>query len=218
VPPVDRIRYSEDRRRPEKAESYNVKYEQELHKRVSDRNEKRLLELILSRVGHQERLLDVPCGAGRLSGVLSRWADHVTEVDYSFPMLGLCRANAADYVPHVANATAFELPFRDESFDVVASIRLSHHIPEHVDRLRHLRELCRVSRGHVLVSFFDHDSFKNRMRRARARLGEGKRAKKTLSRENVIQTAEACGFALAGRWPLSCVFSGHCFALLSRKS
>jgi 2-polyprenyl-3-methyl-5-hydroxy-6-metoxy-1,4-benzoquinol methylase len=39
-------------------------------------------------------VLDVPCGAGRLSGIIARHADKLYEVDYSREMLHLCRSNA----------------------------------------------------------------------------------------------------------------------------
>ncbi len=154
--PPTKLRYSENLRRAEKAASYNTKYERELHKRMSDRREKRLLERILKTVGRQETLLDVPCGAGRLSPVIARFADQVYEVDYSHEILKLCRENVprANYTPFFANATALSLPFGDDVFDLVVSIRLSHNCPQTEERLAHVRELCRVSRRFVLVTFF----------------------------------------------------------------
>ena len=216
APAHERIRYSEDRRRLEKAASYNVKYEQEFHKRISDRREKRLLQTILAQAGRHERLLDVPCGAGRLSGVLSTCADRVYEVDYSYPMLEYCRSNAKSYVPLLASANVFALPFRDRAFDMVVSIRVSHHIPAHEDRMKHVRELCRVSSRHVLLTFFDENSFKNRIRRARAQLGSKKRPKKTLTVVDVEAAARESGFEIARLWRLFRLFSGHAFTLLHR--
>ncbi len=214
----ERNRYSENRRRSDKAASYDVKYEQEFHKRVSDRREKRLLESILATAGSHERMLDVPCGAGRLSGVLSRFADKVVEMDYSFPMLELCRQNAVDYVPQMANGNVLHLPFCDVAFDIVASIRVSHHLPKREDRLNHVRELCRVSSRHVLVTIFDEDSFKNRLRKFRTALWLKKKPKKTLSIGELRSLGDECGFDVAGSWSLSRMFSGHSFVLLRRRA
>ena len=211
-----KIEYSERMRRPERAASYNTKYEREFHKRVSDRREKRLLASILEPLGRHERLLDVPCGAGRLSGVFSRYANHVFEVDYSRELARLCRANARDYEPLLVNATAFQLPFPDRSMDLIVSVRLSHHVPEHEERLKLLRELLRVSRRFVLFSFFDRDSLKNRMRDLGRKLGSGKRGKYTLSRADVTACAAENGFALLRAPMLSWAFSGHRFAVLHR--
>ena len=216
--PTSKIRYSENLRRPEKAASYNTKYEREVHKRISERREKRLLERILQTVGRQETLLDVPCGAGRLSPVLARFADQVYEVDYSLAILKLCRANAprGNYAPFLANATALCLPFGDRTFDLVASIRLSHHFPKAEDRLAHVRELCRVSRRYVLVTFFGTESLKNRLRNARRMLGSKKRGKFTLHHREVEGVAKECGFRLRDSWALAPFFSGHYFAMLER--
>jgi len=212
-----RLRYSEQRRLPAKARSYDTKYEREWHKRLSDRRERRLLAAILERAGPHERLLDVPCGAGRLSGVLARNAERLFEVDYATSMLELAREKGEGrYDPALANASAFELPFGDRAFDLVVSIRLSHHVPDHGDRRRHLRELCRVSGRHVLVTFFDAGSVKNRLRRLRRRLGSPKRDKHTLSRDEVAEVARGEGLRVAGFWRLSTLLSGHTFALLER--
>lgn len=216
--PTGRLQYSENLRRSEKAASYNTKYERELHKRISDRREKRLLERILRTVGRQDTLLDVPCGAGRLSPVLARFADRVYEVDYSHEILKLCRANAprGNYRPILANGTALSLPFGDQVFDLVASIRLSHHLPAVDDRLAHVRELCRVSRRYVLLTFFASESLKNRMRSARRMLGSRKRGKYTLHTRDVERAAGECGLHLRASWALAPFFSGHYFALLER--
>ena len=214
----EKLRYSENLQDADKAASYNTKYERQLHKRISDRREKSLLEQIMQVAGHQVSLLDVPCGAGRLSGVLSRYADKVYEVDYSHAILKLCRENGprSGYTPLLANATALSLPFGDRAFDLVASIRLSHHFPEASDRLAHVRELCRVSRRYVLVTFFGTESLKNRLRTVRRMLGSSKRAKYTMHRREVTAVAGECGFRLRGSWALSPLFSGHYFVLLKR--
>jgi SAM-dependent methyltransferase len=208
--------YSETRRRQDKAASYDTKYERELHKRLSDRREKRLLGSLLARVGHQERLLDVPCGAGRLSPILARHARLVFEVDYSRAMIELCRQNANGYTPLVAEADVFHLPFADAAFDLVVSIRLSHHIRDHQKRLGHLRELFRLSRRFVLATFFVEESWKNRLRNLGRRLGSGKRAKYALRRDEVAALARECGFRILAARQLSRVFSGHQFTLFER--
>ena len=212
-----KIPYSEDRRRPEKAASYNVKYEREFHKRLSNRTERRLLEHLLSRAGHVERLLDVPCGAGRLSDVLARSTDQLYEADYAYPMLEYARSNAQSYSPEAVNANAFELPFGDDAFGMVVSIRLNHHIPAREDRLRHLRELCRVSSRWVLVTIFDEAGLKNRLIGLRRRLGTRRRPKKTLSLAEVGETVADQGFRLVEVGRISRLLSGHAFLLLERR-
>jgi SAM-dependent methyltransferase len=209
--------YTENRRRPDKAASYDTKYEREIHKRVSNWREKRLLSALLDATGRHARLLDVPCGAGRLSGILAGHADAVYEVDHSREMLKLCRRNACDHAPRLAEASVFQLPFADRAFDLVVSIRLSHHIPAREGRLDHLRELFRASRRFVLVTFFGEESVKNRMRNLWRKLGSGKRAKYALRLGEVEALAREHGFRIVTARGLSPVFSGHIFTLLERK-
>jgi ubiquinone/menaquinone biosynthesis C-methylase UbiE len=214
---LEKIAYSENRRRQDRAQSYDTKYERELHKRISNRRELRIIEALLGLVGRCDRVLDVPCGAGRLSGVIAEHAQRLYEVDYSREMLKLCRRNASTYVPFVINASAFQLPFPDRAFDLVVSIRLSHHIPDREARKDHLRELLRLARRHVLLTFFDEASVKNRLRNLYRRLGGKKRAKLTLSRAEVAAVARDGGFRVLASRSISSIFSGHAFTLLERQ-
>jgi 2-polyprenyl-3-methyl-5-hydroxy-6-metoxy-1,4-benzoquinol methylase len=216
VTSTPKISYSEDRRRPEKAASYNVKYEREFHKRLSNRTERRLIERLLARAGRVGRTLDVPCGAGRLSDVMARWTEQLYEADYAYPMLEYARSNAQSYTPEAINASAFELPFRDDAFDMVVSIRLSHHIPAREDRVRHLRELCRVSKRWVLVTVYDELGLRNRIARFRGRLRRRYKPKKTLSLSEVREAVSKQGFRPVEVGRISRLMSGHAFILMER--
>lgn len=213
-----RNRYTEDHTRPAAARSYHTKYEREFHKRVSNRTERALLERILARAGAVDSVLDVPSGTGRVSDIIARRARTVFEFDYSLEMVRLLRASREGYSPRLGVATVFHLPFRDRTFDLVVSIRLSHHIPDVEGRLWHIEELLRVSRRYVLVTFFDSGSVKNRLREFRRGIGGRKRSKYTLSRRQVVELAHANGFEPVGLWRLSFLFSGHTFALLERRA
>ena len=191
---LEKIEYSENRRKPEKAASYDTKYQKELHKRLSDWREKNLLESLLRKTGIQEIVLDVPCGAGRLSPVIAEHARRLFEVDYSLEMLKLCRKNAVTYTPFTAQASAFQLPFADRTFDLAVSIRLSHHIPDHEGRKDHVREMLRVSKRFVLLTFFGEESLKNRLRNLHRSLGGKKRAKLTLRLSEVEELARGASF------------------------
>jgi SAM-dependent methyltransferase len=148
--------------------------------------------------------------------VIARHGAAIYEVDYSRAMLEYCRRNASGYRPFLAAASAFQLPFPDRAFDTVVSIRLSHHIPARDGRHQHVRELCRTSRRHVLVTFFGEETLKNRLRELRSLLGSPKRSKYTLRRTEVESLAKECGFRVVRFWSLSRLFSGHYYALLER--
>ena len=100
-------------------------------------------------------LLDVPCGYGRFTALLARLSIIATGVDVSSDMVRLARE---EQVPsgrgRWIHADIFALPFADATFDGILSIRLLHHRFSHDERVRMLRELARVSRYFVLLSFY----------------------------------------------------------------
>src|SRR6185295_6335600 len=120
------------------------------------------------------------------------------------------------YRPLPAAASVFQLPFGDRAFDLVVSIRLSHHIPDRGARLDHLRELFRVSKRFVLVTYFGEESLKNRLRNLYRRFGGRKRAKLTLGLREVEDTGRGAGFRIKARKSLAPIFSGHFFTLFER--
>jgi ubiquinone/menaquinone biosynthesis C-methylase UbiE len=95
-------------------------------------------------------VLEVGCGTGL---ILERLASHCRSakgVDLSEGMLAKARERGLD----VRYATATELPFEDESFDVVCSFKVLAHVPE-IGKA--LSEMVRVTRkgGHVLAEFYN---------------------------------------------------------------
>lgn len=100
-------------------------------------------------------LLDVPCGYGRFTALFTRLGIFATGADASGGMVRLARE---EQVPsgrgRWLHADIFALPFADATFDCTLSIRLLHHRFSHEERLRMLRELARVSRRFVLLSFY----------------------------------------------------------------
>jgi SAM-dependent methyltransferase len=100
-------------------------------------------------------LLDVPCGYGRFTALFARLGIIATGVDVSGDMVRLARE---EQVPpgrgRWLHADIFDLPFADATFDCTLSIRLLHHRFSHDERIRMLRELARVSRRFVLLSFY----------------------------------------------------------------
>lgn len=75
-------------------------------------------------------VLEVGCGMGRFADVVSRWGGRVVGIDLSTAVeaaqanLGR-RENLA-----ILQADLFELPFREESFDLIYSIGVLHHTPD----------------------------------------------------------------------------------------
>jgi ubiquinone/menaquinone biosynthesis C-methylase UbiE len=209
-------RYAASRRTEEGAESYSTKYDLELHKRISSYFERRAVELALERTGVKQGLiLDVPCGAGRLTEVLAPAARRIVSADYSGTMVKVHKRRHGDRHPDALVADSFRLPFRDRTFDVVYSARLSHHIGDEALRIAYLREVLRVSKGWTIVTIFDSRSLKNVLRNMRRAFSK-KRPKNTLSREQVVEVAAEVGFSVVDAIPLSRLASGHVFYVLQR--
>lgn len=206
--------YAAGRRRRERAASYSTKYDRELHKRISSWFERRAIRRALAVTGVRDgRVLDVPCGAGRLTPLLRPVASELLSCDYSPAMLEFFRS--AHPEPCFV-ASAFELPFPDRSFDLVFSARLAHHIAADARRADYLRSVLRISRRWAIVTVFDRDSLKNRLRERRRRR-TGKRGKYTFSAAEVAAIARSAGFEVAASIPLSRLGSGHVFHVLERR-
>lgn len=107
------------------------------------------------------RVLDAPCGTGRLHAVLAAHG-RVCGLDASLSML--CEAPSS--APRVLGLVE-RLPFADASFDAVVSVRLLHHLHGEPELDAVLRELVRVSRELIVASFWDSAAWPS----WRARLG-----------------------------------------------
>ncbi len=215
-------RYAASRATERGAASYDTKYERELHKRISDSIERRVIARAFATApGPYASALDVPCGAGRITTEVARHiGGTLVEADFSPTMLGRAREHArstgACGARRYVRLDALRLPFADRAFDLVFSARLSHHIGVEEDRERWLVELFRVARRTVIATVFDHYSLKNIWRIARAPFSR-KRGKNTLKIARVRDLARQSGFELEAAIPLSRIFSGHRYLVLARR-
>lgn len=76
------------------------------------------------------RLLDLGCGAGRLTRAMAPRVEHVTAVDFSPEMLRVARERSAAHrnISYV-EANLLSLPATLGRFDCVISVNLLHHLP-----------------------------------------------------------------------------------------
>jgi SAM-dependent methyltransferase len=207
----------------EGADDYLHKFERHWTERVNNWHEQRLIRGLLrsvSAVDPKGVALDLPCGYGRLYSIVRELGIPVVEGDWSFPLLGAARRIRArrshlEAPLSYVRATALALPFRSGAFEFVLSVRLSHHIREHEQRLQHLRELLRVSRKWAVFTYFDAGSVKNRMHEFGRRFN-GKRSKWTLTFEEIRNIGHAEGFEVVQWTWISRFFSGHRYVLMRR--
>ena len=198
----------------ERAAAYNHGYQRRIHKRFGTRHEWRLIQRHLDRVGHSRVILELPCGGGRITPSFADRADFIIEADIAVGQIRYGRATSTLTVPRAwMTASAFHIPLRDASVDGTICIRLAHHLPTPPERERLFRELMRVSKRFIIVTFFDHYSLKNLTRRMRHPF-DRKPPKMTMTTERVAELAREGGWRLVAAPPLNRIASGHRFALL----
>ncbi len=200
-----------------KADDYNEEYKQRFFKRQSTRKEYSLLRQLLGTQQRSRTLLDLPCGGGRLSPQMEDFTDFLVEADVGLGQLQHLRTHSKVKTPTaLMTASAFHIPFKDNSVDAVVCCRLCHHLPNAEQRERLIDELLRVARRFVIMTFFDHHSLKNRLRRARNRL-RSQPPKRTMTIDQVAKRAGKNGAELVACPSLFYLFSGHRYALMVKK-
>lgn len=135
------------------------------------RAELRVAARLLGERGRGEKILDVPCGRGRLGPFLrSLSPESLVGADGSRAML--TGGRETHDIRLVADAGA--LPFPSREFGIVVCMRLLHHFSESADRIAILSELARVSADLVLVSYYESRSLEGMRRRWRRKRPSGR--------------------------------------------
>lgn len=197
------------------AHAYKADYQDKLHRKWSDKRERALLNRYFAHIGQVETILDLPCGHGRLADLLRSHCRTLVEGDWSFTMVSLNQRDHGSDHRRYMRASALEIPLPDRAVDVAVSFRLSHHLESQELRERHLHELFRVAKQHVIVTWFSATSLKNLLRTLRVKL-VGKKPKNVLRNERVRAIAAAAGFTQVAAKPLFLIGSGHVLGLFSR--
>ena len=165
--------------------------------RLVDWRERRLVAELLGLVGAPiGRALDAACGHGRLQAILrAAGAQTVVGVDLDLRHL---RALAAAEAPAAAALARVDLlgrlPFADDAFDLTLCFRFLQHVrdPDRVGAL--LSELARVSRRHVVLSYYAAGSLHGLQRRLlRLRPGDRRQALGTLTPAHLARLATQAG-------------------------
>lgn len=101
--------------------------------------------------------LDVGCGPGLFTILLSREGYHVTSVDYSEGMLEQAKRNIeeAGFTPVLVRSDATKLPFEDESFDYIVSRNLVWNLEHPTEAYEEWLRILRPG-GRILVIDANH--------------------------------------------------------------
>jgi ubiquinone/menaquinone biosynthesis C-methylase UbiE len=99
------------------------------------------------------RILDIPCGTGKLADIVGQYGDEVVCGDISPEMMDLAKLQYSQARPDAqfVEADAAHLSYEDGYFDMVVCLRLLHRVPQDV-RILILKELARVSSRDVIFS------------------------------------------------------------------
>jgi SAM-dependent methyltransferase len=206
--------YQQNYRKDQAAAIYNAKYREHLTKRISTWREFGLLDRMLRDRGRSKVILDLPCGGGRLSSPMARHTDLLIEADVALGQLRYGRVHGRVPTRQVwMTASGFEIPLRDASVDGTVCVRLTHHLPTEAERERLVRELLRVTKRFLIMTFFDHYSPKNTLRRLRRPFNR-KPSKSTMKARELQQLAKDCGATLVQCPALFLLGSGHRYALM----
>jgi SAM-dependent methyltransferase len=208
---------------PSRAETYPSQY-------VSKRRDRRELACVLECLKafpSGAKVLDIPCGTGRLTRILVERGCHVTGADVAAAMVDKARDNYRVYQQlHSGKVAAvpFELRdvlatgYADDEFDGVTCIRLFHHFYESETRRRALCELRRICRGPIVVTFrnsFALDYFRYWMN---ARLRRHKQLHMLpISMATFAGEIAAAGLQIERKIPVRWGISSRWFLLLRRR-
>lgn len=124
------------------------------HGKCFDRLEKQQLCRAMRCLKAPKRILEVGCGTGRFTLLALGANNLVFGVDPSLHMLGLAasKASSVGQACWVQGEGAL-LPFSDDSFDLVYSIRVLNQMASSEYALRAVEEMLRVSSKWVLAEF-----------------------------------------------------------------
>jgi len=180
--------------------------------------ELKLIERAFQLIAKPARVLDVPCGGGRVTVLLSQLGYEMSAADYAEPMREITRETTAAKglsVP-VFKEDIENLLQADGSFDAIVCFRFFHHLPNEELRRKVVGELCRVARKHVAMSYFNPNTLRaleQKLRRLRGR----KLSVFNTPLAEVTAYFEANGFRLLKNFPLDAINNLH-LAVFERMS
>jgi ubiquinone/menaquinone biosynthesis C-methylase UbiE len=114
-----------------------------------------IVRKILEKFAKNLRILDVPCGAGRLSAILKDYSDFIVGADISEPMLEYSKKSGR--YAKLDKCEIESMPYENNCFDVLFCFRLLHHLPIE-SRSKAFSEVSRVTKKYFIFSFNDNFS------------------------------------------------------------
>ena len=186
-----------------------------------DRRERACLEQLLRKKAAEpgQTVLDMPCGYGRIapllvaSGLTPLWGD-----------ISIAMAHRASRRPEATTGfgqlvgSAEQIPLETNSVDGATCIRLIEHFRLGQRRTDVMRELGRVVRHWLVISFYDGASIHGKTKRLACKLRGKKVAVAMQSRASFRAEADVAGLDLVGFFSPARFLHAHTFALLTPRS
>lgn len=126
----------------EAATKYQVKIESK--RKISHWFEENMVRRSLNEVVGS-KILDCPCGTGRIDPILREKFSDILGMDTAQPMLDVYQTDHPERKSQTGNI--FELPFEDNTFDWTLCHRLLHHFKTDEERTALLQSIARVSKN-----------------------------------------------------------------------
>lgn len=203
------------------------KYPSEYSNSWRDRREKACIVECLSAIPAGSKVLDLPCGTGRMSRTLVERGYHVTSADASPAMLSRAKEHYAAYrsergaaAPEVDFSVRDVLAtgFANEEFDGISCIRLFHHFSEAETRRRALAELRRISSGPIVVTFLNSFALDRISIWMKARIkGKKPQNQRPISYKTFAADIDAAGLKIDKKIAAHWGISSRWFLVLSRR-
>lgn len=135
--------------------------------------------------------LDVGCGTGLLAERLADAGYEVSGVDPSEGMLAVLRARRPEI--RVQPASGADLPFADDTFDVVFSVAVMHHIAKAEAVRRTLAEMLRVAKPRGRVIVWDHNPLNPYWRLLMRRVPQDTGEERLIGQEELLSGLKGAG-------------------------
>ncbi|MEA3421230.1 MAG: class I SAM-dependent methyltransferase [Acidobacteriota bacterium] len=202
-------------------EDYERKRYRGIDQKIVHAREQKILEKILRTAGKDAiRVLDLPCGYGRFSSLMLKKGFSLVSSDLSFYMVKRAEEHSRLYnlasVSGVVADAKHGLPFKQEVFNIILSMRFFHHLHEKKNRKFILKEFFYVSSKYVILSYYQMNFLHILQRKFRKKLKKSKTQIKMISRKEFQEEVEDAGFSIIKIFPLFRGIHSHHIAFLEK--
>jgi len=109
--------------------------------------------LNICNLGNSDIVLDIPCGAGYIGGILSKYNCSVIASDISMQMMKLGVDEYSDvHFKGFIQSDITSTPFESKQFKCIVVLSLMHRLPTEI-RMQVLSELSRIGSKYLIISY-----------------------------------------------------------------